>query len=217
MQEDLDDLITSIELIDEDSLKSKEINRILNLLDSYNMEEYQLFYLKGFLWNQFPFDNEERENQVEFNLKKSIELKSDYIYSKTELSYFYYDQRKFQNVIDLLDSVDLSFFEERGQLWKSLKLQELLLTSKLYSFNQVDKILYNDFLGLISSYMYLPDEELAVPIELANSVLGNIKKEGVIPLAKQVDGLINSKKHRDYIDDKIKKTFKHVLTNSESL
>lgn len=217
MKESLNNLITNVQIIENDHLKAIEIKRILKVIDSYEMEDYQLYYLKGCLWNLFPFDSKERENEVEFNLKKSISLKEDYIYSKTELSYFYYDKKKFLDVISLLDSIDLPYFEEKGQLWKSLKLQELLLTSKLYHCDKLDENLYNDFLGLISSYMYLPDEELTIPVELVNAILENKNKLGISPIINQVNLLINSNKQKDYFDYNLRNKFKNLVNNHDEM
>jgi len=204
----LDDIITNIELIENNNLKTKEIERVLEMIDSYKMDDYQLYYLKGYLWNLLPFDSDKREQEVEYNLKKSITLKDDYIYSKTELSFFYFDQKKYSNVIKLLNNIEFSFFEERGQLWKSLKLQELLAVSKLYTTKFVDSDLSNEFLSLISVYLHLPEEEVAVPRELVNSVIENIDKKNIYNIAKNTYSLIKSLSFKDYFDKTISSKLK---------
>jgi len=201
MKENLDEIITNIELIENNNLKTKEIERVLKMIDSYKMDDYQLHYLKGYLWNLLPFDSEKREQEIETNLKKSIDLKSDYIYSKTELSFFYFDKKKYNKVIELLNNLDFSFFENNDQLWKSLKLQELLSVSKLYESREIPRKLIDEFIGLITAYIYIPEEEIAIPTELINAVIENKKKKGMKPILEGAFMLVNSKNQKDYFDE----------------
>ncbi len=217
MKENLDDAITNIELIENDKLRSKEVKRILGVIDSYEMDAYQLYYLKGYLWNIYPFDTSERNAKTIEFLSKSIEIKSDYIFSKTELSFYYFDQKEYAKVLELLEGLDVSFFEEKGQLWKSLKLQELCFVSKLYESKIVTEELVADFLYIVSAYIYLPDEEVSVPRELVNAMSENKEKEGVFPILHNVLQLVNSKKQRDYFDDTIKQELKECLEAKDFL
>lgn len=209
--ESLDDIITNIELIEDVNLKVREIKRVLNLIDTYSMDVYQVYYLKGYLWNLLPIESVEREKKVQYYLEKSIDLKDDYIYSITELAFFYFDQKKYSNVLKLLHSVDLSFFEENGQVWKSLKLQEILLASKLYTIDTLNKDLLNEFLGLISVYSILPEEKVAVPSELVLSVIENKDKKGMYKLIQNTSVLINSENQKDYFDSEIKMKFTSLV------
>ncbi len=211
MKDNLDDLINNIDFLDSDDSQIYEINRILNIIDSYEMDEYQLCYLKGYLWNSMPVESNQRDLEVENNLKKSITLNGNYIYSKTELSFFYFDKKQYEKVIELLKDLDLSYFEQKNQLWKSLKLQELLLVSKLNLASSLMIDLLDDFLGLISSYLILPDEESAIPKELVFAVIENKNKKGMSKLIKNTYTLINSKKQKDYFDDKINKLFLEMI------
>ncbi len=217
MKENLNDLISNVSLIENDNLKTNEIHRILEFIDSYEMNDYQLYYLKGHLWYSIPTESYERDIKVVENLKKSIRLNKNYIHSKTELAYFYFDKKKYSKVIKLLEGLDLSIFEENNQMWKSLKLQELLLVSKLWVSKIVDKKLNNDFFELISSYLYLPEEELAVPSELINSIFKNKEKEGICNVAKNVYQLINSKNQKDYFDDDDRSNLKSIIQNGNIL
>nr|WP_299215032.1 hypothetical protein [uncultured Allomuricauda sp.] len=211
MKKDLGNLIASIQTIENIDIKAQEINQLLEEIESYQLEKYQEYYIKGSLWNLHPFDSEQRKLEVESNLKKSLSLREDYIFSKTELSFFYFDEKRYQNVVKLLDNVDFSFFEKNGQLWKSLKLEELYLVSKLYLAKQISNNLLNDFLGLISSYLILPDEELAIPEELVLGIIENKGKAGMSKLITNTQTLINSKIHKDYFSDKIKKSFSEMI------
>ncbi len=213
MNKKLDNLITDISLIEDDNLKTKEIQKVLKALDSYEMDDYQLFYLKGCLWNSLPKESVKRDINVVDNLKKSIQLNENYIFSKTELSYFYFDKKEYSKVVELLSPLDFSFFEEKDQIWKSLKLKELLLVSKLGLVDKVDKKLTNDFFELISSYTFLPEEELAVPRELVDSIFNNKEKEGIRSIAKNVYQLVNSNNQKDYFDKEVRLNLKKIVNN----
>lgn len=204
MNGSLDDMITNVELIDNNNIKVLEIERILKIIESSKIEVYQLYYLKGYLWNLFPFESEKRDNEILTNLKKSIDIKDDYIYSKTELSYFYYDKKQYNEVIKLLQGLDLTYFEGVGQLWKSLKLQELLLNSKLYETKNVDTKLSKKFQSIIMLYKSLPDEKIAIPSELVNTVIENFDKGGMKDIIINTCLLIKSDNMKDYFDEEIK-------------
>lgn len=207
----MDDLITNIELIDNNNLKTEEIYRVLKILNTYGLPDYQKYYLKGVLWNMMPFESEERDFKIVEYLEKSIKIKDDYLYSKTELSFYFFDKKKYLKVIEILQDLNFRLFEVKNQLWKSLKLQELLSVSKLFVKGEVDKNLYDELLGVISAYLHLPENEIAVPRELVNSLLENKSKVGVIKLIQNINILINSKNQSDYFDDKIKLKIKTLV------
>ena len=184
----------------------------MKIVDFEEMEDYQKYYLKGYLWNAYPFENKERDENVPNNLIKSISIKRDYIYSKTELSYFYFDKKNYVEVVELLEEIDFAFFEEKGQLWKSLKLQELFLVAQLSLTNEVTTKMTEDFLGLISSYVNIPERNTAVPIELVNGVLENKDKKGMTNILRNLNYLINSKNQRDYFDDSIRLRLESALS-----
>ncbi len=203
MSEKLNDLITNLSLIENKHLKKIKILELLNQLDSYNLEEFYKHYLVGYLWYSIPEESLERNHNVENNLKKSINKNPNYLYSKSYLAYFYFDEREYRKVIKVIDLIDFSLFEKNNQIWQSLKLEELLLASKLYISEIVDNTLANDLLELISSYLNLPDEEITVPRELIKAVVDNKLKEGIKNVKKNTYFLANSKSQRDYFKDNI--------------
>lgn len=204
MKESLSISIEKIDLIEDEQERTKEIYRVLGVIDSHKMDDYQHYYLKGCLWNLMPFDNKERRDKVEKNLKQSIEINPDYIFSKTELSFFYYDEKKYFEVIQLLERIDFSFFEKRDQLWKSLKLQELLLSSKFYVMDVFDKKISEEYESLVYAYILLPEEDIAVPREIVNAVIDNLSKDGMLSIIKSTLSLISSKNQRIYFDNETK-------------
>ncbi|MET1260681.1 hypothetical protein ABV409_15140 [Flagellimonas sp. DF-77] len=216
MSGNLDDLINNIDFLDSEESKINEIERILKILDSSKIDKYQLFYLKGFLWNLMPVESDERDFEVENNLKKSITLNGDNIYSKTELSFFYFDKKKYEKVVELLKELDLSFFERNNQLWKSLKLQEILAVSELYILKSFDKEISDRFLELISSYSFLPEEELAVPRELVFGIYENREKSGVKSIFNNVYSMITNTGQREFFSDDIRKKFMILISEGYS-
>lgn len=204
MNEDLDNLLTNLSLIESEHLKKLEIFRILDLIKSYEIESFYKYYLKGYLWYKMPIESKKRDQEVEKNLKKSISQNPNYLISKSYLSYFYFDKKEFKKVINILKSINFSFFVERNQIWQSLKLQELLIVSKLYISESVNNDLSGDLLGLISSYLNLPEEEIAVPTELINAVIENKYKKGIMNVRKNTYLLVNSKSQKDYFSDDVR-------------
>ncbi|MEK6153600.1 hypothetical protein WIW50_10090 [Flavobacteriaceae bacterium 3-367] len=211
MKDILEELIENIDLLENDDSKITEINRILKLVDLDEMEDYKRHYLKGYLWNLMPIEGNERDLEVENNLKKSITLRNDFIYSKTELSYFYFDKKHFIKVIDLLEDLDLSYFEQKDQLWKSLKLQELLAVSKLHTETSIHKELIDDLMNLISSYTYISESELAVPSELVQGVIENKHKDGMKSILTNIYIMITQSGQRKFFDDNLKMQFEKTL------
>ncbi|MFC5044122.1 hypothetical protein ACFSTE_09425 [Aquimarina hainanensis] len=204
---ELDDMILNLSLIDNEQLKELEILQILKILDSYELDDFYKYYLKGYLWYSMPLESVNRDREIEYNLKKSINQKPEYLFSKAYLAYYYFDNKEYEKVIDILNSLDFSFFEERSQLWQSLKLQELLAVSKLQLSEIVSNDLSSDILGLIYSYLHLPEEEVSVPRELVNTVIENKSKQGILNIKKNIMILINSRAYRDYFDNEVKLEF----------
>ncbi|WP_103867177.1 hypothetical protein [Aquimarina sp. I32.4] len=204
VNKELDGMIINLSLIDNDQLKELEILKILKVLDSYELDDFYKYYLKGYLWYNMPFENINRAKEVEHNLKESISKKPDYLFSKAYLAYYYYDNKFYKKVIDVLNFLDFSFFEERNQLWQSLKLQELLAMSKLQISDSVSKDISDDIVGLIYSYIHVPEEEVAVPRELVNVVIENKNKKGILSIKETILLLINSKDYKDYFDNDVR-------------
>jgi len=204
MSQKLEKLILEIDLIDDNKEKQNKIIKLLDIINEFNIEEYKRLYFIGYLWYISPTESNIRNKQIVHNLKASVSLKSNYIYSKVYLAYFYFDNKNFHDVIEILKDVDFSFFEEINQLWQSLKLQELLSVSKLYVNKIIDKELSSEILGLISAYLILPEEDLAVPRELVSAVLENIYKEGIVNIKLNIFQLINSSSHKDFFSDTVR-------------
>ena len=201
--------------IEENILKKEEkIYVALKKLEKEknNLDSFQKFYLLGVLWYLMPYDSDVRDLNIEGNLLKSLDLNEDYIHSKVQLSYFYFDKKKYTKVIELLSNVDFIFFENNDQLWKSLKLQELLFVSKLNIVKKINAELIEEFIVLTTCYISIPKEELAVPIELIDSILKNKDKTDIEKLVYPSLKLINSTNQKEYFDDDIKRNLKLMLS-----
>jgi len=195
--------------------KKEKKDKILDIIKKVDriddVENHEKYYLKGYLWYLIPFDSETRNKEIVTNLKKSLLVNKEYLFAKAYLGYFFFDQKQYQKVIETLDDLDFSYFEERDQLWRSLKLQELLCVSKLNLKKEISNSLYDKILNLIFLYSSVPEEEIVIPNELIESVLNNSHKEGAFKLVNQIDTLINSENQKDYFDDEVKKEVKRKL------
>ncbi len=211
MNNQLEERIIDISLIDDERLKCIEIDKILDIISCQELDLYEEYYVKGYLWYSHPIKNQERDRQIILNFKTAIKENPEYLYSYAYLAYFYFDKNMYSNVIEYLNNIDFSYFEDRDQLWKSLKLQELLSISKLYESKIIDSELKGELQSVISSYMHLPILDIAIPRELINSILENKYKEGIKSILNNASSLINSNKFRVYFTDDIRNKFSQAI------
>jgi len=211
---DFIEFVETIEIIDKKDKKIEKILVALVEINSADMDLYLKLYFKGYLWYLMPDENSERDFNIEFNLLKSIELNDNYIHSKIQLSYFYFDKKKYSKVTELLGELDISIFQENDQLWKSIKFQELLLVSKLNLSKEIDQVLISEFSGLVSIYSNISSDELSVPIELVESIIINSGKNNIETLAFLCLGMINSKNQRQFFDSEIRQNLSKIISGN---
>lgn len=210
MDKTLEEEIISLTLIDNREEKDLAIQSILSTLNSRGLDKFEELYLKGYLWYINPFDSKARDIGIVDNLKKSIKENPEYLYANAYLAYYYYDEKNYEGVINNLEELNFEFFEKRNQLWQSLKLQELLCSSKIYSSDVITGNLIEDTTGILALYYQLKDEDVAVPKELVHCIINNANKIGASILITNIKMLVNSKKHRDYFSDEEKNTISNL-------
>ncbi len=197
------EIINTFDHIEDEYERKKIILKTLDSIDLMDLEPYLMNYIKGYLWYEMPEEGEKRSSNIEKYLKQSISQNKDYPYSTAYLSYHFFDQKKFFEVIELLDSFDFSQFEEFDQLWQSLKLEELFYAAKLYFEDIVSEQTIDGVYSVIQVYLNVPEEILAVPNEIVHAVIDNKNKYNMTRVISTTRKLVNSIEYKDYFQELI--------------
>lgn len=209
--EEIIESIEDIDLIDDNAKKEKEIIRLLKKVDKNLFKPFKYYYLRGYLWYQMPEQSEQRSKEIVYNFNKCIELNKDYLYANAYLAYFFFDSKEYIKVNELLQDLDLSYFEQEGQVWQSLKLEELCLVSQLYIDREIGNKLSEKLLSLISSYIHLPNIELAVPRELVTGVIENKDKKGMEIVLKNIYLMTSQSKQSVFFSHDLNNQLKRII------
>lgn len=130
------------------STQLKHLNIAKDLVEECITEkpdDYNCWYLLGLIWYSFSSDSEERSENCEKALKKSIEIRPDYNWSNMYLGHLYFDEQKFEIALSQFNKLNAEHFDAVDLHWRVLKYEELILCCRLYlsfgevKFNEVEK------------------------------------------------------------------------------
>lgn len=122
---------TSVDAKFSDARYFEAINE-LNKFDLENNANPEKEYLLGYCWYNISDEYTGRESQAVSHLRKSLELNPSHDLSKLYLGHIYFDKEQYEESLKYLDSVDLDKFVENSQIWRKLKVLELVILCKLY-------------------------------------------------------------------------------------
>lgn len=132
---DLDLKIANVDTLETDNERNHELMECITLIQSrlQKQEDGYLYYLLGYCYYGLSGESEERFEQVEKNLLKSIRLDKNQILAYAYLCHFYFDNHLYSKCIQLTKLNKFKTkFEAENQKWRYLKLVEIYLCSLLY-------------------------------------------------------------------------------------
>jgi len=143
--------------IEENDFSANELIReAIDLLSNKNKSSDKDafdYYVLGYAWYLLRIESDERCYNVENNFKLSIEKNTENNWPKLYLGHYYFDIGEYENALAFFSSVKGDEFLEFDQVWRLLKLKELIICCKLYLNNM-------DF--CIDEYVSLYEKEDAV-------------------------------------------------------
>lgn len=106
----------------------------LNMIEkTKDIEDTEYHYFIGFFWYLHPIKNQERFDNITYHLKKSLELDNSHDFSKFFLGCIYFDNKFYQEALHYYELIDTDYFTiEINQLWRSIKIEELIISCRIY-------------------------------------------------------------------------------------
>lgn len=146
------------------------IAELLDDLISCADETNDTSLLRGYLAYHFPCD-ETYEIDIETELKRASLFNSTSTTAHLYLAHYYYDSHRFGDALDELNLLDRTQFEHAGQLWRSLKILELILSAQLFA--RPISVSSHELIKFASELQSAGAENTAVPVEMLDALLAN--------------------------------------------
>jgi len=163
--------ILQVAEIEENDQKANLLIKSVICIIEYNLIKdscnFFYFYLIGYAWYFLREDTPERIEKVKVNLKSSIELNNNYVWSKLYLGHLYFDITNYQGALKEFKNID---FYALKQNWRILKVKELILCCEIYLNDKLLGRLNDDLIELIKLYKNIDEIDRPVPLELKECI-----------------------------------------------
>jgi hypothetical protein len=139
-------------------------------------EDANANYLAGLCWYDHPESSQNRSRLVKLYLERAMRLDPGHQFARVFLAYHHYDERRYQESLACLASLDYGAFANLGQSWRNLKSDELKLACRLSLCDDETPLSQMESLAgqidqLAVRYASTAPEDAAVPIEIVRSAV----------------------------------------------
>ncbi|MCP4351216.1 MAG: hypothetical protein GY795_37605 [Desulfobacterales bacterium] len=115
---------------DQNSIQNA-LNSIIRDINKYIVKypyESECYHILGVCCYHFPDLNEDIINKTEESFLKAVSIDSHHFWAVFFLGCLYFDQKRYDDALKYLSSIDDDFFSAYGQVWRDIKTQELFTT-----------------------------------------------------------------------------------------
>lgn len=149
---------------------SDNLESILIAINQLENQDGEASLLRAYVAYHFPCELTSKVD-IEDELIRVLSVNPENTTARLYLAHYYYDSRRFSESLTALNSVDRKAYENIGQLWRSLKILELTICSKLYL--SLADVKADEIMDLCDMLEQAGSEDAAVPSELAEAMLAN--------------------------------------------
>jgi tetratricopeptide (TPR) repeat protein len=143
-------------------------------------------YIAGLvMYRSFCIDERYGERAEEY-LRRANRLNPNHQFARLYLGHYYYDIGEYSRALEYFESVNENYFTSIDQVWRVLKLHELILCCKMFVASR--ELTEGSFEALAKEYLAASPEDVPVPTEI------------VAALAKTVNSSIWSTIDREVMD-----------------
>lgn len=115
-----------------DLLVRKAISMLVELIERNQHVDADVYYLIGYGWYCIRQESLIRDANIRKYLHVALAIDSHHNFARIYLAHHLFDCKKYDEALLNFKMVDASFFMERLQAWRVIKLYELIVCCELY-------------------------------------------------------------------------------------
>ena len=168
-----DCLSVVVELLDSASSSGREEERMQYLVDAREAvaeclkvegNSADVNYIAGLvMYRSFCIDERYGERAEEY-LRKASGLNPDHQFARLYLGHYYYDIGEYSRALECFETVNENYFRSIDQVWRVLKLHELILCCRIFVASR--DLTEGSFETLAKEYLAASSEDVPVPTEI---------------------------------------------------
>jgi len=121
-------------------------------------------YIAGLvMYRSFCIDERYGERAEEY-LRKANGLNQDHQFARLYLGHYYYDIGEYSRALECFESVNENYFRSIDQVWRVLKLHELILCCRMFVASR--DLTEGSFETLAKEYLTASSENVPIPTEI---------------------------------------------------
>jgi hypothetical protein len=153
-----------------DGRSRAQLTQLLSELNRINADDSDCRLLRAYLAYHFPCDITEHID-IEADLLAVLYAQKTNTTARLYLAHYYYDHGQYEAASQQLEEVNSAEYARVGQTWRSLKITEMKLSTKLYQ--RPIGVSYDDLVSFLERLQGVRSEDAAVPLELVTALMIN--------------------------------------------
>ena len=131
-------------------------------------------YIAGLvMYRSFCIDERYGERAEEY-LRKATGLNPDHQFARLYLGHYYYDIGEYSRALECFKSVNENYFTSIDQVWRVLKLHELILCCQMFVASR--DLTEGSFETLAKDYVAASSEDVPVPTEILAALAKTVNR-----------------------------------------
>lgn len=174
--DDFDEIIYSKDFSQSEKIEKSLVVKkdFLKVFSSDESDDYYFLGYMGYLMKEFSED-------TEGYFLKSLELDSDNMFCQYYYGFYLYDTKNVDKAFLIFNQIDLCHLEEIGQLWRAIKIKEMVVCCKLSSKdleNEIKVKKLSEFFKMYNDYVEKDEENLNYPLDIIKCIGEHIEQFG---------------------------------------